>query len=319
MFPLTEQRPLGRQDKIAQPKSLVKKIAFARRVVQHKNARCIRGDGNKDVPVGETGNEKRFGTAGGTASADRVADVLLTFAGAEGSLGVSEIARRLGLSKAVVHRILRSLISRRLLAEDETGKGYRLGSAAATLGARAVRDMNLRERALPLLNRLREESGETATVSELVGVSRVYLDQVPSPREIRMTVELGRPFPLHAGASSRAILAFGPPDLRRQILGGPLEALTPKTIVDREELATELARNAREGVAVSYGERQPGAASVAAPLFAADGHAVGAISVCGPVDRFDGEVVRLLRSRVLGAAREVSRKLGWNGRGAALD
>jgi len=258
-----------------------------------------------------TGNGEAKNSAGGTTAADRVADVLLTFAGTEGSLGVSEISRRLGLSKAVVHRILRSLVSRRLLGVDETGGGYRLGSAAATLGARAVRDINLRGCALPLLNQLREESGETATVSELVGVSRVYLDQVPSRREIRMTVELGRPFPLHAGASSRAILAFGPPDLRHQILGGSLEASTPKTIVNRTELATELASNAQEGVTVSYGERQPGAASVAAPLLAADGNAIGAISVCGPVDRFDEEIVRLLRPRVLEAAREVSRKLGW--------
>ena len=242
-----------------------------------------------------------------------MADVLLTFAGSGGALGVSEISRRLGLSKAVVHRILRSLVSRRLLAVGEGDGGYRLGSAAATLGVRAVRDMNLRECALPLLNRLREESGETATVSELVGVSRVYLDQVPSRREIRMTVELGRPFPLHAGASSRAILAFGPPDLRHQILDGPLEALTPRTIVDREALGDELARNTREGVTVSYGERQPGAASVAAPLLAAEGHAAGAISVCGPVDRFDEEVVSRLRPRVLEAAREASRELGWKG------
>lgn len=260
----------------------------------------------------ETGDEGRSGSVGGTAAADRVADVLLAFAGTGGALGVSEVARHLGLSKAVVHRILRSLVSRRLLAVDEGG-GYRLGPTAATLGARAVRDLNLRERALPVLGRLREESGETATVSELVGVSRVYLDQVPSRREIRMTVEVGRPFPLHAGASSRAMLAFAPPELRRQILAGPLEALTPKTIVDRDALGEELARNAREGVTISFGERQPGAGSVAAPLLAADGHAVGAISICGPVDRFDEEVVRRLRPRVREAAREISSHLGWMG------
>lgn len=244
-------------------------------------------------------------------AADRVADVLLTFAGTGGALGVTEVARRLGLSKAVVHRILRSLVSRRLLSLDEGGS-YRLGPAAATLGARALRDLNLRERALPVLRRLQEESGETATVSELVGVSRVYLDQVPSLQEIKMSVEVGRPFPLHAGASSRAILAFGPPDLRRQILDGPLEALTPKTIVDREELGAELGRNAREGVVASFGERQPGAGSVAAPLLSQDGRAVGAISVCGPVDRFGEEVVRRLKPLVLEAAREISRSMDWN-------
>ncbi|QIN78526.1 helix-turn-helix domain-containing protein [Rubrobacter marinus] len=228
-------------------------------------------------------------------------------------MGVSEVSRRLGLSKAVVHRILRSLVSRRLLAVDEGGGRYRLGPAAATLGARALRDLDLRENALPVLRRLQGETGETATVSELVGVSRVYLDQIPSLQEIKMTVEIGRPFPLHAGASSRAILASAPADLRRQIIDGPLSALTPKTIVDRGELEAELARNAREGVAASFGERQPGAASVAAPLLAADGHAIGSISVCGPVDRFGEETVRRLRSLVRDASREVSRKLGWQG------
>lgn len=264
-----------------------------------------------------TNKEKKSGTA----SADRVADVLLTFAGSERVLGVSEVSRRLGLSKAVVHRILRSLVSRRLLGVEEVGGGYRLGPAAVTLGVRALRDLRLRERALPVLRKLREETAETATVSELVGVSRVYLDQIQSLQEIKMTVELNRPFPLHAGASSRIILAFAPPDLGRQILAGPLGALTPKTIVDRTELAEELARNAREGVAASFGERQPGAASVAAPLLAADGHAVGAFSVCGPVDRFGEETVRRLKPLVLSAARELSRELGWReeSRGVAIE
>lgn len=241
---------------------------------------------------------------------------MLTFAGTGGSLGVSEISRRLGLSKAVVYRILRSLVSRRLLSVDEAGGGrYRLGPAAATLGARALRDLDLRENALPVLQRLQHETGETATVSELVGVSRVYLDQVVSTKEIKMTVEIGRPFPLHAGASSRTILAFAPPDLKTKILDGPLEALTPKTIVDRAQLEAELAQNTREGVAASFGERQPGAASVAAPLLAADGRAIGSISVCGPVDRFEEETVRRLKPLARDAAREVSRKLGWEEKG----
>lgn len=259
-----------------------------------------------------TGTNRREGggSVGGTESADRVADVLLTFAGTGESLGVSGISRRLGLSKGVVHRILQSLVSRRLLSL-ESGGSYRLGPAAAMLGTWALRDLNLRERASPVLQRLQAEWGETATVSELVGVSRVYLDQVPSLKEVKMTVEIGRPFPLHAGASSRVILAFAPPHLRRQILDGTLEALTPRTIVNREELGVELERNVREGVAVSYGERQPAAASVAAPLLAASGYAVGAISVCGPVDRFDEETVRRLRPQVLNAAREISRGLGW--------
>ncbi len=240
---------------------------------------------------------------------------MLTFAGSGEHQGVSEISRRLGLSKAVVHRILRSLVSRRLVSLDEMSGGYRLGPAAATLGGRALRDLNLRENALPVLRRLQQESGETATVSELVGVSRVYLDQAPSLKEVKMTVEIGRPFPLHAGASSRAIMAFAPPDLRQQILEGPLEALTPKTIVDRKTLELSISHVANVGAAASFGERQPGAASVAAPLLGNDGHAVGAVSTCGPVDRFDEAVVERLLPLVRSAAHEVSSRIGRYGEG----
>lgn len=232
------------------------------------------------------------------------------FASKPTSLGVSEIARQLDLSKAVVHRILRSLASRNLLSFNEDTHKYSLGSAAAALGARALRDRQLRQIAMPVLRRLQYETGETMTVSELIGTARVYLDQIPSLKEIKMTVELGRPFPLHAGASSKAILAFAPPELRQSVVTGPLVALTPNTITERLKLEEELLRTEQVGTAVSFGERQPGAASVAAPVCGIDGYAIGAISACGPIERFDEETVKRLRLPVRNAAQEVSEELG---------
>jgi IclR family acetate operon transcriptional repressor len=255
------------------------------------------------------GSATESGTESGTEAARRVADVLLVFASEPNSIGVSEIARRLDLSKAVVHRILRSLASRNLVTFDGGTRGYKLGPAAAAIGARALRDRKLRQVALPVLRRLQHETGETTTVSELVGTARVYLDQIPSLKEVKMTVELGRPFPLHAGASSKAILAFAPFELRRLVLAGPLVALTPNTITERLKLEEELLRTEQLGTAVSFGERQPGAASVAAPVCGMDGHAVGAISACGPIDRFDEEMVERLRPLVRSAARETSGKV----------
>lgn len=242
----------------------------------------------------------------GTEAATRVADVLLLFMSGSEALGVSEISRRLGLSKAVVHRILSSLASRGLVVSDKGSRSYRLGPAAAALGARALAGLDLRRVALPVLRRLQRETGETTTLSELVGTARVYLDQVPSLKEIKMTVEIGRPFPLHAGASSKAILAFAPPELREHVLAGPLERLTPLTPTGRSELEAELARIRESGTAVSHGERQRGAGSVAAPVIGGDGYAVGSISVCGPVDRFDEETVERMRPLVRNAACEIS-------------
>ncbi|MQA85822.1 MAG: helix-turn-helix domain-containing protein [Streptosporangiales bacterium] len=247
----------------------------------------------------------------GTEAAARVADVLLLFTGGPASLGVSTISRELGLAKAVVHRILRSLASRELLVTDPGTRGYRLGPAAAALGARALRDSTLRSAAAPVLRRLRDETYETTTLSELVGDARVYLDQFESPQEIKMTVEVGRRFPLHTGASGKVILACFPEPRREAVLAGPLAVLTPQTVSDPARLRAELADIARRGAAVSHGERQVGAASVAAPVFGVDGEVAGAISVCGPVDRFGAETCARYVPAVRAAAEEISAALGW--------
>lgn len=245
----------------------------------------------------------------GTEAAARVADVLLLFL-TEPVQGVSAIARNLGLSKAVVHRILQSLESRQLIDYDERTRVYRLGPAIAALGAQALANLDLRAVALPVLRGLARDSGETVTLSALVGSSRIYIDQLVSLKEIKMTVEVGRPFPLHAGASSRAILAFAPEDLRTTILEDELPALTPETITERAELEASLAETARTGLARSRGERQHGAGSVAAPLFGPHGEVVGAISLCGPVDRFDEAAVERFSPLVAAGAQEISARLG---------
>ena len=106
-----------------------------------------------------------------------------------------------------------------------------------------------------------------------------------------MTVELGRRFPLHAGSSSRSILAFLPATERREFLAHhELDALTPRTITDRGDLAARLEDVRATGAAQSDGERQHGAGSVASPIFGFDGQVVGAISVCGPAYRMSADV-----------------------------
>jgi DNA-binding IclR family transcriptional regulator len=261
----------------------------------------------------ETTSGERFTPDAGTEAVTRAADVLLLFLGVSTSLGVSEIARQLNLSKAVVHRILRSLLSRNLLAFDEGQRNYRLGPASAALGARALRDFDLHQVALPVLRRLQLITGETATVTALIGTSRVYLDQVLSLKEIKMVVEMGRPFPLHAGSSGKVILAFAPADLRQLILSGPLAALTPNTRVTRVQLEADLEQIKGACVASSLGERQPGAGSVAGAIIGYDGYAIGSISVCGPVDRFGPPTISRLSPLVKAAAREISLKMGWDG------
>jgi IclR family transcriptional regulator, acetate operon repressor len=252
------------------------------------------------------------GTAG-TEGAGRVADVLLDFLEGPDTLGVSGLARDLGLSKAVVHRILRTLVQRGLLEADPGTREYRLGPSAAALGARALRGLDLRVAAMPLLRELQRSTGETTTVSAHVPGGRVYLDQVESAREIKMTVELGRRCPLHAGSSSTCILAFLPEDDIQAVLAGPLNLLTHRTIIDTAGLRQRIRDVRAQGFACSDGERQEGAGSVAAPVFGVDGMVKGAISVCGPVARVDAAARDRFVPLLTSAADRISRELGWRG------
>ncbi|MCD2186540.1 IclR family transcriptional regulator [Actinomycetospora soli] len=247
---------------------------------------------------------------GGTEATARVADVLLLFVDGPSTQGVSHIARELGLSKAVVHRILTSLAGRGMVALDPVSREYRLGPAAAAIGARALRESDLRQAALPLLRELRDETRETATLSTPVPHGRVYLDQVVGTHEIKMTVELGRRFPLHAGSSGKCMLAFLGAEEREQALAEPLEALTPGTVVDPEVLRPELDRIVAAGYAASMGERQADAGSVAAPVFGVSGDVLGAISVCGPRYRVTDEFVTAIAPRVVAVADRISHRLG---------
>jgi DNA-binding IclR family transcriptional regulator len=245
-------------------------------------------------------------TPGGTEAADRVADVLLLFAGSDDPLGVSRIARSLSLSKAVVHRILQSLASRSLVQPVPGGSAYVLGAAAAGLAARAWSQIDVRSTASPVLRRLRDQTRETTTLSVLVGNQRIYLDQFESPQEIKMVVEIGPRFPLHSGASSRAILAYLPQPVVDEAVH-QLAHLRPDLDVDA--YVSDLDEVRRRGWAASLNERGTGAASIAAPFFDAAGHVLGSVSASGPVFRYTSETDEEQARLVVAAAKEITERL----------
>lgn len=227
------------------------------------------------------------------AAIERAADVLTLFSDSRlDSLGVTEIAQRLGLSKAVVHRILASFRSRGYIEIDDATRRYQLGPQALTLGLAYIERLDVAHMARPALEQLSRATAETATLSLRLGDhSRVYVDQVTPARDIKMVVQLGQPFPLHAGGSSKAFLAALPPsELDRYLEHHELTALTPLTVTDADALRTELQQVRAQGYAVSLGERQSGAGSVAAAVRDRHGDPVAVISVCGPVERFEDEV-----------------------------
>lgn len=259
------------------------------------------------------------GSKGTIATVERAVDILLHIADRPGpDFGITELADELSMSKAAVHRVLASLKGRGLIQLDERTRRYSLGVAALRLGLAYLDRIDVRRMGRPALEELSQRTGETATLSVLLGEhQRIYVDQVTPDREVIMSVTMGEPYPLHAGASGRGFLAFLSEETRETYLTeGNLKVLTDRTMVDVDELRRTLEQVRARGFATSSGERKAGAAAVAAPVLSHDGFPVAVVSICGPQERFLAHVDEC-REELLIASRTLSERFGWVAPGGA--
>lgn len=243
------------------------------------------------------------------STTERVALVLTAFAGGDRWLGVSEIARRLDLGKAVVHRILQTLVDTALLAYDPGTRLYCLGPTALSLGRLAARDSDLRTAGMPVIAHLAAVTGETTTLTALLGHNRYYVGQVESAQPIRITINIGQHVPLAAGASGLCILAFMPETDIDLALRRPVTQYTEFTQTDPEAIRRRLAEIRERGWATSSGERVVYSSSIAAPIFDVSGNPAGSLSVAFLDSRIVGHSSEELAALVCSAAAETSANL----------
>jgi DNA-binding IclR family transcriptional regulator len=222
-----------------------------------------------------------------------------------GARTFSDIAESTGLARSTAHRLLKALEAQGLLSFD-TAFGYRLGARLVRLASAAMRELPLRDLARPALERLARATGETAQLFVRSGDERLCIDVVESESELRTIVPVGASLPLTAGSAGKVIMSWAPD---RERLFGLLRPFTDRTPgVDR--LRRQLAATHRQGWAESSGEREPGVASVSAPIFDGTGTVLAAVSVSGPVQRLGPRPGRQYAPPVLAAAREIESALG---------
>jgi IclR family acetate operon transcriptional repressor len=245
------------------------------------------------------------------ATVERAADILLLFTqSGEPNLGVTEITKALGLSKAAVHRILASLRSRGFIDLIEESRRYALGTSSLSLGLTCLARLDIHTLAHPELKNLSRLTNETATLSIRSGYERFYIDQITPNREIVMSVAMGVTHPLHAGSSSKAFLAWLPEAEITAYLKRKLKPVTSRTVVDPVKLVREVGAIRAKGFAQSVGERQSGSASVAAPIFDRTGAPIAVISICGPSERFKSELKDCVPA-LIESANRLSRRMGY--------
>jgi DNA-binding IclR family transcriptional regulator len=161
-----------------------------------------------------------------------------------------------------------------------------------------------------VLRELAYATGETAllTVYDESRHGSLCVDRIEGTHDLRLSIEVGRVTPIHAGASAKALLAFLDEPIVEDVLSRPLERLARGTTIHRRKLRTELERIRTRGWAFSYEENNVGAWGLAAPILVGD-RAVASVGLAAPTARHSRSGMSSLTKLVLGAGRDSEARL----------
>lgn len=235
---------------------------------------------------------------------------VLEAVGEQQPVGLSELARGVGLPKSTVQRTLLTLAQVGWCRADETSR-WSLTYRAFAVGNQARDAGELRERALPLLHELQLTSGETVHLAAPDGRELVLVERLDTAHRLRAFLPLGHRIPLNASATGQAYLAACTDAVVEAYLtGGDLAPSTPWTVTDADTLRARIAEVRARGWSVNPEGLSEGIAAVGAAILGPDGRPAGALSVSGPTVRMTEEVFDDHGRAAVDAARRISRELG---------
>src|SRR4051794_15194913 len=231
-------------------------------------------------------------------------------------IGISDLARRLGIAKSTAHRLAVTLVSEGLLEQDRGSGKYRLGVALFRLGALVRQRMEVSNEARPFLYDLREKINESVHLAILDGIQIMYVYHLESTHAIRMRSDLGVRKPAYCTAEGQAMLAYAPPDLIEQVIAEGLAPRTPQTTTTADKFLRALALVRQRGCAIEDEESELGMVCVAAPIRDDAGAVVAAVGIAGPVTRLSKKAVTTVMPHVIATADLVAARLGYRARAA---
>jgi IclR family transcriptional regulator, pca regulon regulatory protein len=239
-------------------------------------------------------------------SLERGLAILSAFRSGRPLVGVSELAREVGLSRSTAHRYIATLAELGYLDQDAATRKYRLGPRVLDLGFSAINSMGLREVAVPHLQALSDETGHTVNMAVLDGADIVYIERCRTSqrgqRDIDLNLHIGSRLPAYCTSMGKVLLAGLPEEEQRAVLSR----------VDFTQRGQELRRVQQAGLAVNNEELAYGLRSIAAPVRSQPGDVVAAINLAvhRSMVSLDALVARLgppLRR----AADAISARLGY--------
>ncbi len=240
--------------------------------------------------------------------------LLKTFTEADDELGISELAKRLGVAKSTVHRLAGTLLEEGLLQQNPENGRYRLGVGLFSLGSLVRARLDVTSESKHLLNELREQTQENVRLAVLERQSVVFLHDFESPQTLRLRSGTGQLRPAFCTAEGLCLVSgLREPELSK-FMTYPRGARTTKTITDEEELRARIKSVKRKGYAIEDEECDEGTRCIAAPIWNGDGRIVAAVGIAGPRVRIRKNLFPKLAPVVIETGLRISERLGFSRR-----
>jgi DNA-binding IclR family transcriptional regulator len=237
--------------------------------------------------------------------------VLQLFTSNRPFLSLTEMSRLLGYPKTTLHALLNTLESQGFI--EKTGKGlYALGTAIITLTQNVRVNIQIRDRAAPLLRTLFNHCGESVYLTVLDGDYCLYIYAIESSDRLLARSAVGERIHLHCTSVGKAILAYLPEDELVEIMERVgLPRCTDKTITDNDALISELEATRARGYSIDAAEHEEDTFCVGAPIFNEYGRVIGSCSISGTDPELITSRLEQLSSALRYTAQEISRLMGF--------
>ncbi len=241
---------------------------------------------------------------------DRMMKLLNVLADHAEPLGLKHLAAQTSLHPSSAHRILGVMVEKGVVERVEPGS-YQLGIKLLELGNLVKARINVRQVALPFMQKLRDELDETVNLTLRQGDEIVYVERVTAAKSMMRVVQVvGTRAPLHITAVGKIFLAQdGQQSCEEYALRSGMPAFTKDTITTLDRLREEVEKARRAGFAIDKEEAEKGVCCIGAGICDSSGKLVAGLSISAPADRINYK----WSGRVKGIADEISKAMGYLG------
>ena len=216
-------------------------------------------------------------------------------------MSLAEVCRTTGLQKTVAYRMLITLEKGGWLARSvQDHNKYQIGLKVLSMNTHAMDNIYLKEMIFPDMQKLLDISGETVVLVMFSDGHAICVEKIECDTSVRISAQVGKRFPLHAGATGLSVL-MGMPDalIHRTLSKQPLERFSKYTLISVEQVIGLISRARKEGFIMSSGTVDDDVAAIGVPLPFPQEHIYMGLSVIGPSYRMDEGKKALIIAKLL--------------------